>query len=77
MALGGGKWFAENKKIPGAYIDFEGSPEDAANAVYPANGGADPYNPYAFLVYDCGVDFLFYVPYISCSCYLFISDANN
>ena len=72
MALGGGKWFAENKRIPGAYIDFEGS--DPNSAIYPANGGADPYNPYAFLMYDCGEQPLFYSQYLTCAYYLFISD---
>ena len=71
MALGGGKWFSENKKLPGSYINFEGSPVDAAGANYPANGGADPFNPYALPTYDLGADELFYGFYIA-SAYLFI-----
>ena len=60
MALGGGKWFAENKKLPGSYINFEQSAEDAAAANLPSNGGADPDNPYALLTYDLGGDSVIY-----------------
>ncbi len=74
MALGGGKWFAENKKLPGSYINFEGSVEDAAGANYPKNGGADPDNPYALLTYDLGADRLFYGLHVPCAYYLFIGD---